>query len=212
MCIPAFVSDGSHEGLLFTDPTILTDKQAIEWIKEIFPSTNPAVYEEIQKYYPSPQFGTTRYSTEFGRIKSIIEGLLHLKLISYSLDSIVNCNCLYLARAFKNNTHNYRFSIPPGIHAMDLIFTFYPMTITLPTNLFVLPIPLLYARALQSCFISFVKHGDPNVERRRGTIEWHLFGKEKRIVDVTLLGFWGVKDNQLSEDYCRFWQTATYSV
>ena len=93
---------------------------------------------------------------------------------------------------------------------MDLIFTFYPMTINLPTNLFVLSIPLLYARALQSYFISFVKHGDPNVERRRGSIQWHLFGEEKRIVDTTLLGFWGVKDYQLPEHECGFWQSATY--
>jgi hypothetical protein len=93
---------------------------------------------------------------------------------------------------------------------MDLLFTFYPIAITLPTNTFVLPIPLLYARALQRYFISFVKHGDPNVERGSGTTEWPIFGKDKRIVDVTLLGFWGLKDHQLPEDECHFWQNAIY--
>src|SRR5271154_3445614 len=162
-------------------------------MKDVFPGAKPSLYEEIQKYYPSPLLGTTRYITEFDRIKSIIEGSFPPQISVSFVDGIVNFNCLYLARAFGNDTYNYRFSIPPGIHGMDLIFTFYPMTITLPTNLFVLSIPLLYARALQSYFISFVKHGDPNVERRRGTIQWHLFGEEKRIVDTILLGFWGVK-------------------
>jgi hypothetical protein len=68
------LADGSHEGLLFTHPIIQTDKQAVEWIKDVFPGAKPSLYEEIQKYYPSPLLGTTRYITEFDRIKTIIEG------------------------------------------------------------------------------------------------------------------------------------------
>jgi hypothetical protein len=45
-------------------------------MKDVFPSAKPSLYEEIQKYYPSPLLGTTRYITEFDRIKSIIEGFL----------------------------------------------------------------------------------------------------------------------------------------
>lgn len=44
------------------------------WMHENFPSVKPGVYEEIEKYYPSPLFGTTRYLTEYDRIKSMIEG------------------------------------------------------------------------------------------------------------------------------------------
>jgi len=96
---------------------------------------------------------------------------------------------------------------------MDLIFTFYPVAITLPTNPFVLPIPLLIVcTSVTELLYQFVKHGDPNFERRRGTIEWHLFGEEKRIVDTTLLGFWRVNDHQLPEDEGRFWQSPIYFI
>jgi len=84
------------------------------------------------------------------------------------------------------------------------------VAITLPSETFIVPIALLYARALQSDFISFVKRGDPNVEKQRGTIGWPKFGKDKRIVDATLMGLWEMMDHQLPEDKCRFWQSAPY--
>ena len=117
---------------------------------------------------------------------------------------------MYLARAFNSQSYNYRFSIPPGIHALDLSYTFYPLTITLGGLDIGIDVPLLYAKALQSYFVSFVKHGDPNVERGPGTIAWDRFGAEKSIVDVTLLGFSKVVDDELPEDRCAFWQSAPY--
>jgi hypothetical protein len=48
------------------------------------------------------------------------------------------------------------------------------------------------------------------VERGFGTIEWDRFGGGKSIVDVHLLGFRKVVDNELSEEHCAFWQRAPY--
>jgi hypothetical protein len=96
------------------------------------------------------------------------------------------------------------------MHALDLIYTFYPLTVTLRKVDISVDVPLLYAKALQSYFISFVKHGDPNVERQAGTIEWGLFGNGKSIVDLTLPGFSATSDGQHPEDRCGFWQTAPY--
>ena len=72
------------------------------------------------------------------------------------------------------------------------------------------PVPLLYAKGLQSYFVSFVKHGNPNVERGPGTIEWDRFGEGKSIVDTTVGGFRKVVDNELSDERCGFWQSAPY--
>ena len=58
--------------------------------------------------------------------------------------------------------------------------------------------------------MSFVKLGDPNVERGLGTIQWERFGLGKRIFDVTVLGFRKRVDYQLPEDRCAFWQSAPY--
>ena len=70
--------------------------------------------------------------------------------------------------------------------------------------------PLPHAQGLQSYFISFVKHGDPNIERRAGTVEWPLFGNEDTIVDITPLGFSVERDAQISQERCKFWQSAPY--
>ena len=147
--------------------------------------------------------------TEFGRLKQLISGALNLSEL-LMVEVILNCNCLYLARAFNNNSYNYRFSIPPGIHALDLAFTFYPLTLTLAGIELTVPVPLLYANGLQSYFISFIKHGDPNVERGAGTIEWSTFGNGKGIVDLTPAGFAQTTDNELPDDRCGFWQNAPY--
>jgi len=46
------------------------------WLQGNFPSAKPAIYKEIQTFYSSPRFGTTRCLAELDRIKSIIEGSL----------------------------------------------------------------------------------------------------------------------------------------
>jgi len=90
------------------------------------------------------------------------------------------------------------------------LYTFYPFTLTLPGYDLSIPIPLLYAEGLQSYFISFVKHGNPNIERRNGTVAWPIFGSEKTIVDTTIFGFDVTTDDELPEDRCGFWEPALY--
>lgn len=131
-------------------------------------------------------------------------------LFSNLIEAVINCNSLYLAHAFLNRTYNYRFSIPPGIHALDLLYTFYPLTLTLPGYDLSISIPLLYAEGLQRYFISFVKDGNPNIERSGGTVAWPVIGPGKRIVDVTPFGFDVTTDDELPEDRCEFWQSAKY--
>jgi hypothetical protein len=68
-----------------------------------------------------------------------------------------------------------------------------------------------YAKAWQSYLISFIKHGDPNVSRRRGTIPWDVAGDNMRIVDLRWEGFrWDV-DDQIDPERCAFWQRAEYA-
>ena len=131
-------------------------------------------------------------------------------MTDWRLEGLIICNCLYLSHAFANQTFNYRFSIPPGIHALDLLYTFYPTTVTVRGEQLSLPVPLLHAQGLQSYFTSFVKHGDPNIERRPVTVEWPLFGDTNMIVDVGPSGFSVVGDREISVERCKFWQSAPY--
>jgi len=101
--------------------------------------------------------------------------------------------------------------VPPGIHALDLLYTFYPFTLTIYGKELDIPIPIHHAKALQSYFVSFVKYGDPNVERGPETIAWDRFGEKKNIVDTTLHGFRRALDNEVSDLRCGFWQRAPYT-
>jgi hypothetical protein len=68
-----------------------------------------------------------------------------------------------------------------------------------------------YARAWQSYLISFIKHADPNMQRRPETIEWASSGTEMKIVDLRWEGFKWSYDDQIDEDKCAFWQKAEYA-
>ena len=64
----------SGEGLIFTDPTILTDSQVSDWESQTFPDASSAVMGEINQYYPPPWDAWGRYVTNFGRVEQIIAG------------------------------------------------------------------------------------------------------------------------------------------
>jgi hypothetical protein len=68
-----------------------------------------------------------------------------------------------------------------------------------------------YAQAWQSYLISFIKHGDPNVERTGKTIPWGYTGEEMRIVDMRWNGFILDVDDQVDGERCGFWQRAEYA-
>jgi len=206
--LPISVTDLSDEGLLFTDPALITDALVNQWISQIFPYASGTVLSQIQSEYPTPMSAMNRYLTEFGRVDQLISGTASELSQSHPIETVIDCNCLYLARAYSNNTYNYRFSVTPGIHAQDLLYTFYPTTLTgynLP-----LSVPDVDAKAFQSYFISFAIHGDPNTARMSGSVPFPLFGSSENIVDVSLAGFAETTDDELPEDRCAFWQPAPY--
>jgi carboxylesterase type B len=126
-----------------------------------------------------------------------------------TIDWIFNCNTRYLTNAYDNNTYNYRFSLRPGIHAADLFLTFLDVKIDWQGKRRVVNVP--YARAWQSYLVSFIKHGNPNVQRREETIRWETAGEDIRIVDLRWEGFKWVEDDQVDAERCAFWQKAEYA-
>lgn len=125
------------------------------------------------------------------------------------IEWIFNCNTRYITQAYGNITYNYRYSLRPSIHAADLFLTFMDLRFEWKGKRQWLQFP--YARAWQSYLISFIKHGDPNVERRPGTIKWDIAGQDIRIVDLRWEGFQKDVDDQVDEERCAFWQRAEYA-
>lgn len=137
---------------------------------------------------------------------------LPFKLYKFKLtnvDWIFNCNTRYITEAYGHKTYNYRYSIRPSIHAADLFLTFMDVTFDWRGKRQFIEFP--YARAWQSYLVSFIKHGDPNVHRRRETIEWDLAGKDMNILDLRWEGFQWDVDDQVDPERCAFWQKAEYA-
>jgi hypothetical protein len=68
-----------------------------------------------------------------------------------------------------------------------------------------------YAQAWQSYLISFIKHGNPNVQRRPETIQWEYAGPHMKMVDLRWEGFQWDTDDQVDASKCGFWQRAEYA-
>jgi hypothetical protein len=67
-------ADVSDEGLIFTDPETLIDAQVKKWMGVNFPYSDTTILSEITSWYPPPTLFSSRYSTEFDRLKQLISG------------------------------------------------------------------------------------------------------------------------------------------
>jgi hypothetical protein len=129
------------------------------------------------------------------------------------LDGVLNCNVLYLSRAFSNLTYNYQWDVDPGWHGLDLCYTFYPINIVVDD----VPVCDVYSipvrpQQFQQYLVSFVKYGNPNTGKSPFTPTWPLFLSNKTIVDITYIeDFYVVApDPELYDNLCGFWQPAPY--
>ena len=68
-----------------------------------------------------------------------------------------------------------------------------------------------YAQAWHSYLVSFIKHGDPNVQRGLETVPWEHSGDEMRILDLKWDGLTWDIDDQVDAERCSFWQRAEYA-
>jgi hypothetical protein len=64
----------SDEGLIFTDPGTLIDAQVQKWMAVNFPYSDMTIISEITSWYPPPVPFSSRYATEFDRLKQLISG------------------------------------------------------------------------------------------------------------------------------------------
>ncbi|KAI5815645.1 Alpha/Beta hydrolase protein [Pyronema omphalodes] len=203
------VGHNTHEGVIFADPTKVTNKQMDGLMLANFPKMSAAGQAALKRLYPEPGL-FKEYKTNFQRLSAFIG------------DWSVNCNARYIAEAYKGKSWAYSFSIPPGIHAMDLVFTFFRTDLNL-WNIFQLDIDIDFitqknlATGFQSYLTSFVRSGDPNKYRQKGGIPWTIdmpkaeFGKTVKALDVGLLGFKGINDDLMDQEKCGFWGSAVWT-
>ena len=96
-------------------------------------------YEIICEQQYNGSFG---YTDIFGRSSQLLA------------DFVIVCNTYFLNTALLNEDRAYLFAVPPGIHAMDVPYTFYngPSAEVESPDI---------AQAMQQYFVSFTENGIP---------------------------------------------------
>ncbi|KAF1810853.1 acetylcholinesterase precursor [Eremomyces bilateralis CBS 781.70] len=174
----------SQEGLLFT-PSYVTNEEAFRNYTAIsLPTIEPETLDYLfTELYPPVFDGSTPYKDHIGRAA-----------FSTS-ESIFICNTRYLATAYGGKTFGYEFTIFPGLHGLDLPYTFYdgePAKVTGNVN-----IALEHQRAI----VSFAKSGDPG---------FPVYGANSTIRIYGSAGVSTARDPNANKR-CDWWQKALYA-
>lgn len=185
-------------GLIFLSPDARNSSWVAGLLKEYYPSIPHNITDYITNVlYPPVYNGSYGYKSPFERADVFISELIFL------------CNTDYLNRASHNQTYAYQFSIPPGVHGQDVLYTFYTngsRGVDISTN-GISVTNVTVADVMQDYFTSFVQTGSPwsplgPVFRKHG-----CRGQLLNIGSDTISPMRDPTNNPR----CRFWQTAPYA-
>lgn len=180
------VGHNRDEASTFT-ASLDTNEQLISMFQLSYPVSDTAERYIFTDLYPNILNGTYGYTSQLGRAKLLISEL------------VFTCNTRFLGTAFRNQTYNYRFEYPPGLHGQDLDWTFF-----VEEDPDVAP---EIAIAMQSYFTTFTMTGDPN--GNAGLPTWPLYGEEATLVIFGAGGVATAKD-ETANRRCEYWQKGEY--
>ena len=211
------LSHVSDEADLFVPLNVNTDAQFTTLLDFSYPASAKAagVDAAIEARYPPVMSANSNYTTERARLKD------------YIADSGFQCNVRHLTDAYAGRTYNLQYSVFPGLHATDLLPTFYDFNLALPLFGSTVPFPLLpgfgsYAQAYQSYLVSHAQTGDPNTYKKTfnlpPAITWPKPTNDLNadqladVLDAGNLGFSTIADPETGRARCGFWQDVAAAV
>ena len=178
----------ADEALIFTPP-LNTSAGLAEFLESVFPFMSSNVLNYITTVLYPPVFdGSYGYTDYLSQLNFVFT------------ESLFSCNTNYLARAFLNQTYNYLFSVPPGIHAEDVAYTFYNGPTSLVSN-------QTLAVALQEYITSFATNGVPSGP---SLPKFPQYGKGATILDLNMTSITKMTD-PTANPRCYWWQQALYA-
>ena len=146
------------------------------------------------------------YPTERDRIRAFLG------------DQSFYCNVRFLTDAYNGHNYNLQYSVTPGLHATDLLPTFYNLNVDLNAILGG-SIPLVpgfggFAQAYQSYLVSHARSGDPNTFKKTvgvpPAVTWPRPDNSgdtlKGVLNAGDLGFSVIQDEKVGKEKCRFWR------
>ncbi|KAL6720357.1 hypothetical protein ACLMJK_002278 [Lecanora helva] len=210
------LSHVSDEAFIFVPPNVRTDNDFNHFVQEEFPAyaQSSGVNAAIEARYPPVMNASVHnYTTEFDRVKAVLS------------ESSFVCNIRYLTDAYDGKNYNIQYSVTPGLHATDLVPTFYNLNLDLPALSNATGFPLVpgfgsFAQAYQSYLISHARSGDPNTYKKTinvpPAITWPKpisTGDEiSGVLNAGDTGFSVISDSQTRESTCEFWREVAAAI
>lgn len=183
------IGHNSNEAGSFVSPDIDTEEELRARLAPLFDNfRSESVDYLLDDLYPPPS-DDTPYSTQSERAMLLVT------------ESSFSCNTRFLAVAYANETHNYRFQVPPGTHGMDLPFTFYHDDATVASA--------DLAQAMQLYFTSFVETGSGELGSVSGLVDWPEYGDKGELLTFGLDGVKTDEDAMVTAR-CEFWRNPEY--
>jgi carboxylesterase type B len=116
-------------------------------------------------------------------------------------DFIFQCNTDYINQSFHGQSFAYRFSIPPGIHAQDLPYTFYNRPVQAVANNTVAVILQDYITSFAKTIIPASSLG-PVFKSYGGGTGLLNFGPDAILTTL----------DPAANERCQWWQKALYAL
>ncbi|KAF3917832.1 Acetylcholinesterase [Dactylellina cionopaga] len=202
------VGHTANEGFLFTSTAPSTNRDVSAVISNTFSNATADTVNRILNIYPTPGL-FKKYFTNYLRAADLIGQF------------VVTCNSRFIAEAYPGKTYSYQFSVIPGIHAEDILFTFWSPDIKLGPIQLDFSLSFLTSKNLatgwQSYLTSFTRSGNPNTYRERGglpgTSEWAMaqVGDQVTVLNMDLLGFSMKYDEDTDAARCNFWKSGIWT-
>ncbi|KAI2628684.1 Alpha/Beta hydrolase protein [Hypoxylon sp. NC1633] len=139
--IPIIVATNSREGLLFTAPNSVSEPSYLAALASLVPELR----QDDLANLTSEAYAETLYNNQLDRLEATLSDLM------------IRCSAQYTLRAFPNSSYTYQYSVPSGVHAADLHYTFFNGNVDdLPQK------NLTIAMALQGYISTFALGGHPH--------------------------------------------------
>jgi cholinesterase len=192
------IGHNSAETAVFTSPVIQTDIDFDNFLRTTLPEAEDSVISFIEDtLYPAVFDGSFGYMNDNQRAQVALA------------ENAFTCNTRYLAHAFYNETYNYFFEVPPGLHGQDIAYTFFNGDTTTSND--GTPVNATIATQLQDFITNFATSGDPNVGV--AVPPFPQYGADSIVVDIDSAADGMTMVDGLAETggRCEWWQLALYA-
>lgn len=200
--VQVMVAHNTFEAVKYTDPTATNSSAFDTWMQLYLPDIPEVALKELTTEVYPPVYNDTSlpWTTPFDRLMTAVADITftcHAYFVAEAVDAGAGLNGSTVSPAY-----GYLFSVPPGIHTLDVNYSFYINSTWSPlvTN-------ATTAGILQGYLTTFAETGNPN---REGLPAFPVYGAENTNLNLNATFVDVIKD-PAANSRCDWWRAASYA-